>query len=91
VAYKICVSPIFQISQICINELTVIQLSISHNTVIHFCSCKLAFKNLLLKLLIIIINNFWNLCYSLSFLLYLQHIILNNYYIFNLKYFYNRY
>ncbi len=43
VPYKIWVSPIFQISQISINEFTVIQHSISDNRVIHFCSCKLAF------------------------------------------------
>ncbi len=51
VAYKIWVSPIFQISQISINELTVIQPSISHNTVIHFCSCKFAFNNFIFKYL----------------------------------------
>jgi hypothetical protein len=49
VAYKIWASPIFQISQISINELTVIQPSISHNTVIHFFSCKFAFKNFIFK------------------------------------------
>jgi hypothetical protein len=45
VVYKIWVSPIFQISQISINELAAIQPSISNNTVIHFWSCKFAFKN----------------------------------------------
>jgi hypothetical protein len=52
---KIWVSPIFQISQISLKELTVIQPSVSNNTVIHFCSCKFAFKNFIYKFLMIII------------------------------------
>jgi hypothetical protein len=51
VPYKIWVSPIFQISQISLNELTVIQASISHNTVIHSCSCKFAFSNFIFKVI----------------------------------------
>jgi hypothetical protein len=57
VAYKIWVSPIFQISQISINELTVIQPSLSYYRVIHFCSCKFAFKDFF--------KNFFDFNYSI--------------------------
>jgi hypothetical protein len=56
VAYKIWVSPAFQISQISLNELTVIQTSISYNTIIHFCSCKFAFNNFIFKVIKMIIQ-----------------------------------
>jgi hypothetical protein len=49
VAYKIWVSPISQISQISIDEFTVIQGSISYSAVIHFCSCKIAFEKFIFK------------------------------------------
>jgi hypothetical protein len=51
VPYKIWVFSIFRISQISINELTVIQPSMSHNTVIHFCSCKFTFNNFIFKVI----------------------------------------
>jgi hypothetical protein len=62
VTYKIWVSPIFQIYQISLNKLTVIQPSISYNTVIHICSCKFAFDNFIFK----VINNNYSINFEIN-------------------------